>query len=86
VTISGSPDFATVTFSSVLPDTNYSVSLVTNGTDTGTATVTFGCMWHINSQTTAGFTFSCRDATAAPTTPYALINGAVIAYIAVPHM
>jgi hypothetical protein len=66
-----------------MTDANYSVSLVTNGV-TGTATVTFGCMWHIDSQTASGFVFSCRDATAGGTT-YSLISGAVIGYIAVPY-
>jgi hypothetical protein len=73
---------ATVTFSTALPSSDYSVSLVTNGI-TGTAVVTFGCMWHIDSQLAAGFTFSCRDATAGGTT-YALMDGAVIAYVAIP--
>jgi hypothetical protein len=59
------------------------VALITNGI-TGTAVVTFGCMWHIDSQTSSGFTFSCRDATAGGTT-YALVDASVIAYVAVPH-
>jgi hypothetical protein len=83
VTVAGSPSWVTVTFSSPLPNANYSVSLVTNGI-TGTAVVTFGCMWHIDSQTAAGFTFSCRDATAGGTW-YALVDSSVIAYVAVPH-
>ncbi len=72
-----------VTFSTPMANANYSVSLVTNGI-TATAVVTFGCMWHIDSQNSAGFTFSCRDATAGGTT-YALVDSSVIAYIAIPH-
>jgi hypothetical protein len=83
VTVAGAPLSFNVTFSTPLPNANYSVALVTNGI-TGTAVVTFGCMWHIDSQTSAGFTFSCRDATAGGTA-YALVDASVIAYIAVPY-
>jgi hypothetical protein len=83
VTVVGAPLTFSVTFSTPMANANYSVSLITNGI-TGTAVVTFGCMWHIDAQSTTGFTFSCRDATAGGTA-YALVNASVIAYIALPH-
>jgi hypothetical protein len=83
VTIVGSPANFTVTFSTPMPNANYSVSLIVNGI-TGSAVVTFGCMWHVDSQTATGFVFSCRDATAGGTW-YALVDASVIAYIAIPH-
>ena len=83
MSVVGAPSTFSVTFSTPLPNANYSVSLVVNGI-TGSAVVTFGCMWHIDSQSAAGFVFSCRDATAGGTT-YALVDASVIAYVAVPH-
>jgi len=83
VTVVGAPLTFNVTFSTPMADANYSVSLITNGI-TGTAVVTFGCMWHVDVQSTSGFTFSCRDATAGGTA-YALVDASIIAYIAMPH-
>lgn len=80
--MTGAPLTFSVTFTTPMANAAYSVSLITNGI-TGTAVVTFGCMWHIDSQTASGFVFSCRDATAGGTA-YALMD-ATFAYIAIPH-
>lgn len=80
--MSGTPSSVHVAFTSELPDAFYSVSLLIKG-PTGGATIAPACMWHVDSQDVAGFTFSCRHATSY--SAYAFLDASVIAYIAIPH-
>ena len=81
---SGNFTTATVTFSSAMASTSYSVALTSTDTSAilrsgGSAS---GCILTVDSRTTGGFTFSCRFANDG--TAQNLDNSHTFDYIAIP--
>jgi hypothetical protein len=72
-----------VVFSTPLANSDYVVSIIQFGTNS-TGGSSSGCVWHVDTQGTAGFTYTCRSADTG--IPVNFTDGIQIGYIAIANM